>query len=282
MIINRKEAVELLKIPEKNFDNYFKNSCEIMGFKNRGRWYFSRDQLLEWDNLRKERTVHLTLHEYETCFDFAIKMAYSTRSSHGTGIRGSRSEVQMADDFILGILAEHGVQKFLKEKFGVEIILDLDVHPDHITAQDFDGICNDGVKRAVKLGVAVKASKMKSCFNIIPPIEYENEDRKSDIYIFVRVGLPSDHLFRILRDHSFFKGVADFLEEEEGFREIEELTDIPIWICGFSYHDELERVTEIPGQSFSDGRAKIKHRYVKSVSEMHNSDEDWRDLIEKL
>ena len=152
---------------------------------------------------------------------------------------------------------------------------------DHITAQDFDGICDDGVKRVVKLGVAVKASKMKSCFNIIPPIEYENEDRKSDIYIFVELGYLRTIFLESQRSF-FFKGVADFLDEEEGFREIEELTDIPIWICGFSYHDELERVTEIPGQSFSNERARIKHRYVKSVSEMHNSDEDWRDLIEKL
>lgn len=278
-MINRKEAIDLLGIPEKHFDNYFKNSCEIKGFKRRNRWYFNKQQLLEWNALRRERTVNLTLDEYVTCFDFAIKMAYSASSSHGTGIRGSRSEVQMADDFILGILAEHGIQKFLKEKFDVQIILDLDVHPDHITPQDFDGICVDGVIRNVNLGVAVKASKIKSCFNIIPPIEYENEDRRSDVYLFVRVGLPSDHLFRILRDHSFFKDVADFLDDNDGFRKIEGLKEIPIWICGFSYHDELDRVTKIPGQEFS---GKINHRYVKSVANMHNSDEDWINLIEKL
>lgn len=279
MYITRKEAIKLLEIPEKHFDNYFKNSCEIIGFKRSYRWYFDKQQLLEWNALRRERTVNLTLDEYVTCFDFAIKMAYITRSSHGIGIRGTRSEVQMADDFILGILAEHGVQKFLKEKFDVQIILDLDVHPDHITPQDFDGICVDGEIRNVNLGVAVKASKNKSCFNIIPPIEYENEDRKSDVYIFARVGLPSDHLFRILRDHSFFKDVADFLDDKDGFRKIEELNEIPIWICGFSYHDELERVTKIPGQEFS---GEINHRYVKSVANMHNSDEDWINLIEKF
>ncbi len=274
--LTRKEAIEFLDIPDKHFDNYFKNSGEIRGFKKGARWFFNKDELEEWNNLRKERIVNLTLKEYEACFEFAIKMAYSTRASHGTGIRGVRSEVQMADDFILGILAEHGVQKFLRNKFNKKIKLDLEVHPERITPQDFDGIYENGKWRDSKIGVAVKSSKIKSCFNVIAPIEYENEGRNSEVYIFVRVGLPSDHLFRILRDHSFFKDVSKFLEKSDSFRKINELKEIPIWICGFSNIDELEKVTEIPGQEFSG------HRYVKSVADMHNSDKDWEKLIKRL
>ena len=274
--LSRKEAIQFLDIPEKNFDNYFKSSKEIEGFKRSGRWYFEKDKLIEWNNLKENRIVNLSLKEYEECFEFAIKMAYITRASHGTGIRGVRSEVQMSDDFILGILAEQGVKKFLKDKFEVEIELDMDIHPGEIVPQDFAGIYEDGKLREIKIGVAVKSSKFKSCFNIIPPIEYENDGRKSDIYIFVRVGLPSDHLFRILRDHSFFKNVTEFLEKSEGFRKIKELKEIPIWICGFSYHNELESVTEIPGQTFNG------HRYVKSVAEMHNSNKAWKELIDKI
>ncbi|MBS3155074.1 hypothetical protein J4404_01100 [Candidatus Woesearchaeota archaeon] len=215
--------------------------------------------------------------EYEKCFEFAIKMAYSTKASHGTGIRGVRSEVQMSDDFILGILAEHGVQKFLKDKYHTEVELDTKVHPDHITEQDFIGIKENSKLRKLKIGVAIKSSKWKNCYNIIPPIEYENPRRKSDVYIFVRVGLPSDHLFRILREHSFFKNVKDFLEKSEGFRKIKELKNIPIWIAGFSYHGEFDKVTEIPGQKFDNG-----YRYVKAVGQMHNSDEGWKKLVKSL
>jgi len=275
--LNKKEAVEYLKISKKAFENYQKNSKEIIGFKERNRWYFNKKDLDEWASLKKERSVNLTLKEYEKCFEFAIKMSYGSKASHGTGIRGVRSEVQMADDFILGILAEQGVKKFLKEKFNTDIKLDMEVHPEYITPQDFDGIYEKGKLRKVKLGVAVKSSKVKSCFNIIPPIEYENDRRKSDVYIFVRVGLPSDHLFRILRDHSFFKNVADFLEKSEGFRKIKELKEIPIWICGFSYHKELEKVTEIPGQKFDNG-----YRYIKSVADMHNSEDEWKELLRRF
>lgn len=278
-VLTKKEAIELLSIGDKEFNNYFKSGREFSGFKEGGRWKFNKSELEQWKLLRKSRIVKLNLSEYEKCFEFALKMSYSGKASHGTGIRGVRSEVQMADDFILGILAEHGVQKFLKENYGVDIKLDMEVHPEHITPQDFDGIKDKGKYREVKIGVAVKSSKWKNCWNIIPPIEYENSTRKSDVYIFVRVGLPSDHLFRILREHSFFKNVKDFLEKSDGFRKIKELKEIPIWIAGFSYHEELEKVTEIPGQAFS---GNPNYRYVKCVGEMHNSDEDWKELLKKL
>jgi hypothetical protein len=278
-ILTKKEAIGYLSINEKEFNNYFSSGKEFSGFKEKGRWKFRKIDLDIWKNLKKERTIILSLSEYEECFEFAIKMAYSGNASHGTGIRGVRSKVQMADDFILGILAEQGVRKFLKEKFNVDIKLDMEVHPDHITPQDFDGIIENSSQRDVRIGVAVKSSKWKNCFNIIAPIEYENDGRKSDVYLFVRVGLPDDHLFRILREHSFFKKVKDFLEEDNNFRKIQELNEIPIWITGFSYHKELEKVTEIPGQKFS---GNPDYRYVKKVGEMHNSDEDWEELIKKL
>lgn len=278
-LLNKKDAIKFLSIEEKEFKNYFENGKEFKGIKENGRWKFDVNDLKDWKNLKQSRTVNLTLMEYEKCFEFAIKMAYSGKASHGTGIRGTRSEVQMADDFILGILAEYGIQKFMHQKFDFEIDLDLEVHPDYITPQDFNGIKENGVFRTSKLGVAIKSSKWKSCYNIIPPIEYENNIRKSDVYIFVRVGLPSDHLFRILREHSFFKTVKDFLENSKEFKKIKELKEIPIWIAGFSYHDELEKVNEIPGQVFT---GNPNYRYVKSVGQMHNTDDDWMLLIKKL
>lgn len=278
-LISKKDAIELLKIEDKEFENYFRSSGELKGQKIGTRWYFDKQQLMDWKNLKESRTVILSLEEYEKCFEFAIKMAYGNNNSHGTGIRGVRSEVQKADDFILGILAEMGVQKLLKDKFNITIKLDTEAHPDHITPQDFDGIIENGMTRNTKITVAVKSSKMKSCYNIIPPIEYENPNRKSDIYIFVRVGIPSDHLFRILRNHSFFKKVCEFLENNNNYKKIKELREIPVWVCGYSYHNELEKVTEIPGQQFNK---ENPFRYVKSVANMHNTDKDWKELISKL
>jgi hypothetical protein len=277
--LTRKEAIEFLSITDKEFDNYFKSGKEFNGHKEKNRWMFNKSEISKWKTMRDSRIVSLSLKEYQECFEFALKMSYSGKATRGTGIRGVRSEVQMADDFILGILAEFGVKKFLNEKFNTDIKLDMEVHPEHITPQDFDGVKENGKYRQVKIGVAVKSSKWKSCWNIIPPVEYENKDRKSDVYLFVRVGLPSDHLFRILRNHSFFKKVNKFLDKNTKFNSIDALDEIPIWIAGYSNHKELDKVTEIPNQTFS---GNPNYRYVKEVGKMRNKDSDWKKLIKKL
>lgn len=273
--ITKKQAIEFLKISEKDFKNYFEASKEIRGEKIGSRWFFDKDQLSDWKNLKEMRTIHLDTNEYEMCFEFAIKMVYGGLSLNG--IRGQRTEVQATDDVILGILAEHALKKMLAVKFGTIVELDEEVHPEQITPQDFVKIEENGILRMPRLGVGVKASKMKNAYLVLGSNEVEIPERKSDVYIFARVGLPSDHLFRILRDHSFFGKVRKFFEGNNKFRKIEELVNIPVWICGFAYVEELDKVTSIPGQEFSNG-----HRYVKSVSNLHNSDSDWRDLIRKL
>ncbi len=274
-LIKRKEAIEFLGISEKEFNNYHKYSGEIIGEKIKNLWYFDKNKLTVWKNLKESRTVNLTLSEYEKCFEFAIKMVYGGLSLHG--IRGERTEVQAADDVILGILAEHAIKNFLSENFLTEIKLDDRVHPEEITPQDFDLIKDKKIFRKPKLGVGVKASKMKNAFLILGSKEVDLPNRRSDVYIFARVGLPSDHLFRILRNHSFFAKVRTFFEDNIEFKKIRKLEKIPIWICGFCYVEELEKVTKIPGQEFTNG-----YRYVISVNKLHNSNKDWKELIKKL
>lgn len=273
-LLNSNQAKEFLNIDAKLFDNYRKLSKEINSTIVRGRLVFNKKELIKWKESKDTNTVVLDLEDYETCFKFAIKMAYGGMSLNG--IRGQRSEVQAADDVILGILAEHAIKKFLKIKHGINILLDEEVHTNEITPQDFDYIVENDEKRRPKLGVGVKASKFKSCHLVLGQNEVENSSRASDVYIFARVDLPSDHLFRILRDHSFFKEVKDYLESDNSSKKINELGNVPVWICGFAYKNELEKVTSIPNQDFSG------YRYVKSVSQLHNSDEDWKKLLNKL
>ena len=273
--LTRKEAIKYLKIPANNFDNYFKKSEEIKGEKISNRWYFDKKKLIDWEKLKNDRIINLTISEYQACFEFAIKMVYGGLSLNG--IRGQRTETQAADDVILGILAEHAVKNFLNKKFKTKVKLDESVHPEEITAQDIVQVKDKAKFRKPNLGIGIKSSKMKNAFLVLGSNEVDRPERKSDVYIFARVGIPSDHLFRILRDHSFFKTVREFFENHSGFKKISKLKNIPVWICGFVYVDKLEKVTEIPGQKFDKG-----HRYVKSVSKLHNTDDDWHKLISKF
>ncbi len=274
-MMTKKDAIAYLSIPEKDFKNYFESSKEIIGEKIKNRWYFDKYLLNKYKELKIERTVLLDIEQYEKCFEFAIKMVYGGLSLHG--IRGERTEVQAADDVILGILAEHAIKMFLYNKFSIQIKLDESVHPNQITPQDIHLIMDNKIFRSPKMGVGIKASKMKNAFLVLGSNELDLKERRSDIYIFARVGLPSDHLFRILRDHSFFGKVRKFIDDNKNFKKIGKLEEIPVWICGFAYAEELEKVKAIPGQKFSNG-----YRYVKSVKYLHNLDDDWKKLISKL
>lgn len=275
MLLNKKDAIKFLGITEKNFNNYSNFSNEIVGQKVKGRWMFLKEDLEKWLLLKNSRTLFLDRAEYERCFEFAIKMAYGGLSLHG--IRGERTEVQAADDIILGILAEYAVKKFFMNNFNCKIYLDEEVHPTEITPQDVDFVEIEGLKRKPRLRIGIKASKLKSGFLVLGSKEVDLESRVSDVYIFVRVGLPGDHLFRILRDHSFFAKVKNFLDSHDEFKKIEKLEKIPVWICGYTYKEDLDKVNEIPGQPFDNG-----YRYVKSVAKLKNSDDEWKKLIDLL
>jgi len=352
--LSKKEAIEFLRIDKKEFENYHKKSREITGKKVKKRWKFDKKFLEEWKNKKKNHTVSLSHAEYVKCFVFAIQMAYSKSSSAGTGIRGgTRSEMQQADDWIMGILAEFGLKKFLKIKYGIKIKLDTKAHPGRITAQDIVEV--DGNTPGIR--VAVKSSKAKSGYLVLDPSEYDKEDRKADVYVFARLYLPSDHLFRVLRDHLFFKCARKLLDKKvknqnkqiskdlkiiekdekkleeircslkdlrkiEGirarkvaqkklrseiklkskkikelrkkipklkvFKKIEAIPEkIPVWICGFSEHSDLDKRSEIPGQKFTKtdaetGESTKSYRYVKSVAKMKNSEEDWKKFAKRL
>src|SRR3989339_288936 len=110
--LTKREAITYLGITNGEFKNYHESSKEINGEQINRRWYFSKNKLKEWRELKENRTIDLSVKEYETCFEFAIKMVYGGLSLNG--IRGQRTEVQAADDVILGILAEHAIKTFLK------------------------------------------------------------------------------------------------------------------------------------------------------------------------
>lgn len=273
MYLTKKEAIDYLQIDEKEFTNYHKFSGELRGIKggegdfkgHKNWWYFNKDELDFWKEKKNFNTVNLDLSEYESCFEFALKLVY------GGSSLGRRSEVQASDNWITGRMAEYGFKKLMLSKFGLEITLDEDVHPDEITPQDVVGIKEDSTIREPKLFIGVKSSKMKSAYLIAD--EHGIEGRSADVYVFARVGLPRDHLFRYLRDHSCIQRANNFLIENADFEPIKELNQLPVWICGFCYSDELNYVKEIPGQEFEE------HRYVKSVSQLHDNKEDWEELI---
>lgn len=92
----------------------------------------------------------------------------------------------MSDDFILGILDEKSIAKSMKERLETEDGQDVEIHPENIMPQDIVCVGVDSNRRDPRLKVAVKPSKLKNSCSTIDPLECENPNRKSDVYIFAR------------------------------------------------------------------------------------------------
>lgn len=274
--LDRKEAIAFLNLDEKVFDNYFKFADEFQcepRYKG-GRYYFNFRRLCEWKEQYNWRTTQLRFQDYQLCLDFALAQHFRGYVLSDWGTARQREFGQKITNWIKGQLAEVAVKKFFNEKFNFEIDLDFDIH-EQIVPQDIIMIEKNGVKRDPNKGVGIKSSKPKSAYLVLSENEVLIEDRKSDIYIFCRPNMPDDHLLRLTREK-----IIETVENQQHFSSYKE--DIPFFenifceIAGWCKLEELEKVTEIPGQDFGG------YRYVKKSGHLHKDQASWEELISLL
>lgn len=274
--LDRKRAIWFLELEEKIFDNYFKFADEFQCEPrfSRGRYYFNHRRLCEWKEQYRWRTTQLSFQDYKLCLDFALAQHFRGYVLSDWGTARQREFGQKITNWIKGQLAEVAVKKFFSEKFNFEIDLDFDIH-EQIVPQDIIMIEKNGVKRDPNKGVGIKSSKPKSAYLVLSENEVLLEDRKSDIYIFCRPNMPDDHLLRLTREK-----IIETVENQQHFSSYKE--DIPYFenifceIAGWCRLEELEKVTEIPGQDFGG------YRYVKKSGHLHKDQASWEELISLL
>lgn len=276
-ILNKQQAIEFLNLDEKVFDNFFRNADEFSCLpreNNRGRFYFSKKDLEEWLESYKWRMVELTIEDYQLCMDFALAQHFRGYVLSDWGTARQREFGQKLTNWIKGQLAEVAVKKFLEGEFGVEIELDFEIH-DSIVPQDITGIVERGKKRVPKTGVGIKSSKPKSAYLVLSENEITIPDRRSDIYILCRPGMPDDHLLRITKNR-----IKELVKEQQHYKtykdKIPHFENIFCEVAGWCGIDELEKVTEIPGINFNG------IRYVKKSGQLHKGKKKWLELIKKL
>lgn len=277
-LLSKKEAIQLLRLDEKTFTNYFKNADEFHCVERRrgkGRFYFEERELKEWDRSRKWRTIELNFADYALCLDFALAQHFRgyVLSDWGTGRQ--REFGQKITNWVKGQLAEVAVQKFLQSNYGVSVELDFEIHED-ITPQDIIGVREGGKLRKPKIKIGIKSSKPKSAYLVLGENEYQLPERRSDIYIYGRPDMPDDHLLRLTKETiiSVVRGQPHFAAYKD---RIPPLESIYCEVAGYCRRDELERVTSIPGQEFENGA-----RYVIKSGLLHRNKEEWETLLNKI
>lgn len=274
--LDRRRAISFLELEKKIFDNYFMFADEFQCEPrySRGRYYFNFRRLYEWKEQYSWRTIQLIFQDYQLCLDFALAQHFRGYVLSDWGTARQREFGQKITNWIKGQMAEVAVKKFFNEKFNFEIYLDFDIH-EQIVPQDIIMIEKNGVKREPNKGVGIKSSKPKSAYLVLSENEVLLEDRKSDIYIFCRPNMPDDHLLRLTREK-----IIETVENQQHFSSYKE--DIPHFenifceIAGWCKLEELEKVTEIPGQDFGG------YRYVKKSGHLHKDQASWEELISLL
>jgi hypothetical protein len=276
-LLSVNEAIETSGMPK----NFLMKSGEVQITRKGRRIFFSKDELEKWEKVRTERTYELNLNDYAKCFDFSLAMLYRGYTSVDWGSSRRREAGQNITNWIRGQLGEIAVQKFLKDKFGLDIELDFDLHED-IVPQDIVAIRENGKLREPKLKIAIKATKMKNCFLILGSSEVELANRKSDIYMLTRIDLPDDHLMRIsknelekmLKEQRYFSSYKDKMKDFE-----------PIGgeVVGFCRIEDLEKITDKSILKQMLGTANpTGYRYVKASGKLKSSGEDWKEIIKKM
>ncbi|MEM2145153.1 MAG: hypothetical protein QW279_07325 [Candidatus Jordarchaeaceae archaeon] len=150
------------------------------------------------DDLDMNLTTQLDASDYRRCLEFVLKLYYLWGGARGD-FRSSGQERDIGKyihDHIGGKLAEVAVQKLLAaEGKDVKIGFDRYTKPEELHQGDIEGVrISAGSYRPPNLKVQIKETKPKNKWWTIPWNEWTNA--RQDVYIFVRVDFPLDHIIR--------------------------------------------------------------------------------------
>lgn len=274
MHYTKEQASDLIGIPPKYLENYIKVGKELSFVRVGRRNMIAAAELEAWQAQRNFGLVTLDKADYIVCLEFAIRSFYSYRSTADFGTSTQRDAGKFISNFVIGKLGEIAVQKFLKRNFDIEIQLDFAIR-EAVVGQDITEIARPRrggrVFNPLRKRVAVKTSKMKNVWLIVPEKEVTDAERTSDIYIFSRVGLYLDHLIRLLRDDDALQNISEIIPPFE---------NIPAEVCGFiekAPFIENDPVTMLPIQNQAIGLS-----YIKNTGELKRSSAEWVEMLNTL
>lgn len=262
----------------------------------------SRRQIEEWWEGRvKAQTVVLERGDYLKCLLFAVRAFYKETGMTIThfGRREQRRELgQWLSNQTEGKLGEIAVQKFLWER-GVRVDLDWTLRG---KPRNYLPDITKVWGRPPRLRVSIKTTKFRGVWLDLPRREVDREEKGVDGAIMVRVGLPEDHLFRVLKEISaLLKLLASFLgvseddlqkrfqeprisqvdEIREIWEEVPTLGTINTYVVGFTFKEDLQRHLVKKDERVRWIGVMEEDKYVMKSGELRYGKE-WEKLVSAL
>lgn len=264
-------AAEYLGIEEKLLKNYEATGGELSRVipPSKKRLAFAKTELDRWKTNFDSCCVALDMEDYLKCLEFAVSSYYGANSRSDFGAPQQRDIGKFIDNYTSGKMGEIAIKKFLEARYGCSIKLDFGVHPSEVSGQDIvEVVTKSGTKLITnppRIRVAIKTSKMKNVWLVVSKTEVERSVRASDVYVFVRVDLPPDHLFRLVRTHPSLSNLKDMIPE---------LDHVIGQVVGYATYEDLrsETVSEVlPGSE-----QKIMPSYILRTGRLRT---DWKSFV---
>jgi hypothetical protein len=178
--------------------------------------------------------------DYITALTQALKIAPNLAATD-YGSSRQRDLGQLWTDVARGFLGEIGLCKFIKERFGFELVLDYSIGPveDYLPSDIKQIRLPDGTIIKPNKRISFKATKFNGIWLDIPGAQIG----RSDAFILVKVGVAREHFVSFLKWISFMKdkllpraveiGVISQDEANELWDGLPNLQKTPCYICGF-------------------------------------------------
>jgi excisionase family DNA binding protein len=263
-ILSIRRASEYLQIDKKALENYLLG--QEIPFHRVGRMRkVTKNDLDVWKRYFDETTVILNREHYFKALQFALKKFYSGAPRANFATSTQREAGKYLSDHITGYLGELAFQKFMADKYALQLRLDDNVDG-LIRSQDIASVSRRrGVENQPAFKVSVKASKLKNVWLIVGKNEIDLPDRRSDYYVFARVHLPPDHIVRLIRAHPSVNQIQQIIPPEE--------SAVRTQLCGFIEAGSLTGpVTTVGSQSISPS-------YVSKSGSLRR---DWNFIAQNL
>ena len=260
-----RKASEYLSLDLKAVENYIKVSEEMPHTLFGRSKKVHKSDLDAWKAYYDDTTVILDQDSYYTALRFSLSKFYSGAPRANFATSTQREAGKYLSDHITGFLGEVAFQKFMQDKFDIQIRLDDNVDG-LVRSQDIVAVSRRrGVENQPSFKLSVKTSKMKNVWLIVGKNEIELDDRKSDYYIFVRVCLEPDHIVRLIRFNPAVEAIKEIIPPEE--------THVRSQLCGFVEVDGLS------GPVTNVGSLPISPSYIKKSGELRR---DWEFFSQNL
>ncbi len=198
---------------------------------------------------------------YLEILGFTIYVYLTKRiTAYGRIMGGKRALGEFIENFIYGKVAEGAFKEFLKNKYGLEALTDVDV-ADFILGEylpDIIAIKKNDRYETMKFWVEIKEVRRDQRWLLVPVSAVRA--RPYDAYVAVWVGLPDEHLAWLIKN---IPDVGAKMSEEWRRRlaEIEStVKNIPCKIVGYVMWEDVYRVM-LAGEGNQNAKKELDKKY---------------------